>query len=331
MSAEPKAAASRFGNVAIIHAPAHSSPHGPFYVAMARLAQKKAAMMGLWVILTFYIAGICAPWVAPFDFATQDLSAVREGPSLKHWLGTDLNGRDHLSRIVWGARTSTIVSAASVLTGSIFVGITLGALAGYLRGWVDQVIMRVGEIFLAFPSLLLIIMISATIRPRVREGIEALEKALGMSGLVESGFGDYMLVFGVIGLFGWVGMARLVRGQILRLREMEFVMAATATGASQWRVITSHLLPNVMSQLLVVISMSLGGAIGSELVLSWLGVGIQPPMPSLGAMIYQFGGQSALLTYPHLLLGPVLLVAAVFFAFNFLGDGLNDALNPRTR
>lgn len=310
----------------------HTAPvHGPFYLAMARLTQKRAAMLSLWFILTFYAIGIFAPWVAPYEYAAQDFTASWQGPTAEHWLGADSNGRDQLSRIVWGIRTSVIVSVASVLSGSIFLGIGLGALAGYTRGWIDATIMRIGELFLAFPGLLLVIMISATIRPRVREFVEGFERTIGMAGLAESGFVDYMLVFTVLGLFGWVGMARLVRGQILSLREQDFVMAAEASGAAQRHIITTHLLPNVMSPLLVTLSMALGGAIGTEIVLSWIGVGIQPPMPSLGLMVYMFGGQSTLMTYPHLLLAPVLLVAFVFFSFNFLGDGLNDALNPRAR
>ncbi len=296
-----------------------------------RLVRKRAAMASLLIIATFYLMGIFAPLVAPYSYTQQNLDAVRKAPTSQHWLGTDANGRDQLSRIIWGARTSVIVSIASVTSGTIFLGIFLGALAGYVGRWVDTVIMRVGEIFLAFPSLLAVILFAATLRPRFVEAIKSMEQSTGIKGLADSGYADYFIVFTALAVFGWVGMARLVRGQIMSLKEQEFVMAAVANGATNTRIIISHLLPNIMSPLLVMISMALGGAIGSELVLSWLGTGIQPPIPSLGRMIYENGGQSTLVTYPHLLLGPIAVVIAIFFSFALLGDGLNDALNPRTR
>ena len=307
--------------------------HGqnPWVLTGKRLIQKKASMLGLLVIFTFYLMGIFAPWVAPYNYREQNLERALEGPGAEHWFGTDRLGRDSLSRVIWGARTSVIVSLASVLSGTIFLGMFLGALSGYVGRWVDTAIMRVGEIFLAFPSLLLVILFAATVRPRFVESLTSLEKSLGWTGVLTSGYADYFILFTALSVFGWVGMARLVRGQILSLKEQEFVLAAVAAGATHTRIIMSHLMPNIISPVLIVVSMALGGAIGSELVLSWLGIGIQPPTPSLGAMIFEMGGQSSLQRHPHLLLGPVSVVAAVFFAFNLLGDGLNDALNPRTR
>ncbi|MBI4496493.1 MAG: ABC transporter permease [Chloroflexi bacterium] len=307
--------------------------HGqsPWALTGKRLVRKRASMLALIIIATFYLMGIFAPWVAPYSYRAQNLDRTLEGPSAEHWLGTDRLGRDMLSRIIWGARTSVIVSVAAVLSGTIFLGVFLGALAGYAGRWVDAVIMRVGEIFLAFPGLLLIILFAATLRPRFVEAVKALEQSTGFTGLIESGAADYFVVFTGLAVFGWVGMARLVRGQLLALKEQEFVQAAIAAGATHTRIILAHLLPNTISPILVVVSMGLGGAIGSELVLSWLGIGVQPPTPSLGAMIFELGGQSSLQRHPHLLLGPISVVALVFFAFNLLGDGLNDALNPRTQ
>lgn len=306
--------------------------HGqnPWLLTGKRLARKRASMLGIVVISTFYLMGILAPWVAPFSYREQNLDRALEGPSTEHWLGTDRLGRDLLSRVVWGARTSVIVSVASVLSGTIFLGIFFGALAGYVGRWVDTVIMRAGEILLAFPELLLIILFAATLRPRFVEAVKAFERDSGISGLIESGAADYFILFTALSVFGWVGMARLVRGQFLSLKQQEFVLAAVAAGASNSRIVVLHLLPNTISPILVVVSMGLAGAIGAELFLSWLGIGVQPPTPSLGAMIAELGGQSSLQRHPHLLLGPVTVVGMVFFAFNLLGDGLNDALNPRT-
>lgn len=325
-----------------------------------RFRKKKLAVASLIIILAFYLGGIFAPLLAPFSYSDQDLQksfqpawltqplcAVinvfgREGtppklaPSPEHLMGTDRLGRDLYSRILWGMRTSVIVSLAAILTGSIFLGVTLGALAGFLGRWVDTVVMRVGEIFLAFPGLLLVILISATIRPRVMVWAEGFQQATGFRGLVESGFVDYMVVFGALSAFGWVGVARVIRGQILMLREMDYVTAARAVGATTPRIILNHLLPNTFNIIIIMLSTALGGAIGSELVLSWLGVGIQPPTPSLGVMIWEYQGQTLLFEQlacrvAPVFLAPIFLVSVVFFCFALLGDGLNDALNPRAR
>jgi len=280
-------------------------------------------------LLVVYLSGLFAPWVAPYDYRYQDLDAAWQGPSLSHPLGTDRLGRDIFSRIIWGARTAAIVSLAAVATGSLFLGLVLGSLAGYLGRWVDTLIMRLGDIFLAFPGLLLVIFIAATVKPRVVELARAAEDALGLRGLVASGVVDYFVVFGALSLFGWVGMARLIRGQVLSLRESQFVEAAWALGASTGRIIFRHLLPNALGPVIVMVSMAMGSAVTSEVVLSWLGVGIQPPNPSWGTMLWE--NQGMLRAHPHLLLVPAAVVASVIFAFNLLGDGLNDALNPRAR
>lgn len=297
--------------------------------AWRRLLRKKVAMASLVFLVLLYLAGLFAPWVAPYDHLQQDLDNARQGPSLAHPLGTDRLGRDILSRIIWGARTAAIVSLAAVGTGSIVFGILLGGLAGYAGRWVDTLIMRLGDLFLAFPGLLLVIFIAATVKPRVNEWVRGFEAATGLKGLVASGIVDYFVVFGALSLFAWVGMARLVRGQVLSLKERTFVEAARAIGASPRHVILTHLLPNALSPILISITLSLGSVVTSEVVLSWLGVGIQPPNASWGVMIWENAGQ--LRTYPHLLLVPSAVVGSVIFAFNLLGDGLNDALNPRTR
>lgn len=325
-----------------------------------RFRRKKLAMTSLVIILAFYLSGIFAPVLAPYSYREQNLdnqyqlawiaqplcavlnvfnasnTPPKVAPSPDHPLGTDRLGRDLMSRMLWGMRTSVIVSLAAILTGSIFLGVTLGALSGFMGKWVDTLIMRVGELFMAFPGLLLVILISSTIRPRVLDWAEGFQKTSGITGLVESGFVDYFVVFGAMAVFGWVGIARLIRGQILLLREMDYVTAAYAIGAPTSRIIMTHVLPNTLNIIIIMLSASLGGAIGSELVLSWLGVGIQPPIPSLGVMIWETQSQSLLFDQfackvSPVFLAPIFVVSLIFFCFALLGDGLNDALNPRAR
>lgn len=304
---------------------------GPWGLAWQRLRRKKIAMISLAIILIIYGSGILAPWIAPYDYTAQDLNRTLQGPSTQHFFGTDRLGRDIFSRLIWGARTNAIVTLASIVSGSLFLGLFLGSLAGYLGRWVDNLIMRVGDIFLAFPGLLLVILIAATIKPRVIEFIRHIENVIHVKGLATSGVPDYLVVFGALAVFSWVGMARLIRGQILSLKETQYVEAARAGGASTWRVILTHLLPNAISPIVVSISFGMGAAAGSEVVLSWLGVGVQPPHASWGAMIFEVQSIRVLKTTPHLLLAPALTIGVLVFAFNLLGDGLNDALNPRAR
>lgn len=292
-----------------------------------RLTRKRAATSALILLLVIYLSGVLAPWVAPYSPTDQNLDAAWQGPSREHLLGTDRLGRDILSRIIWGARTAAIVSIAAVVTGSIFLGVVLGSVAGYLGSKIDTIIMRLGDLFLAFPGLLLVILIAATVKPRVTELVRGFERAAGFEGIVASGAVDYFVVFGALSLFSWVGMARLVRGQVLSLKENQYVEAARAIGASTPRIILVHLFPNAIGPVIVSVSMAMGSAVTSEVVLSWLGVGIQPPNASWGVMIWENSGQ--LRSNPHLLLMPAFVVGLVIIAWNILGDGLNDALNPR--
>jgi len=331
-------------------------------LAWERFRRKKLAMISLVIISAFYLSGIFAGVLAPYSFRTQNLDnseqlawamgpycalaiAVNPGykpvsgvkpPGTEHLLGTDRLGRDLLTRILYGIRTSVVVSLASILTGTLILGVVLGMMAAYLRGWVDAVIMRVGEVFLSFPGLLLVILISATIRARVKEWFVAWERANGVEIFTETGMVDYFVVFGAMALFGWVGVARIIRGQILQMREMEYITAARAIGASTPTIMRRHILPNLTNILIYMISAGLGGAVGSELVLSFIGVGVQPPVPSLGVMIYeQTQGQTNFIEQigcmrPPMLLAPLMLATVVFFSFALLGDGLIDALNPRS-
>ncbi len=292
-----------------------------------RFLRKKVGMACLAVILLFYIAGALAAWVTPYDHREIDLAAVKEGPSLEHPLGTDRAGRDMLTRIIYGLRTTVIITVLSILTGSLFLGLGLGLAAGYFGKWTDSIINRVGEVFMSFPDILLVLIVAATLRPRVVEWI----RDLGGTELVRLGIPDYLVVFGALSAFSWVGMQRLVRGQVLQIKQNQYVEAAQAIGASSRRVLGVHILPNVISPVIVLVSMGMGAAAGAEIILSWLGIGIQPPTPSLGVMIFENGNIGVLRSDPYLLLFPVGAVTILIFAFNLLGDALNDAFNPRSR
>jgi len=306
-------------------------PRAPLGRTAQRLLRQRRAVVSLALLALLYGAGLFAPWLAPYGYNDQDLTAIRQGPSLRHPLGTDWVGRDVLSRTLYALRTNLILTVASVVSGSLVLGVTLGLLAGYLGRWVDTLIMRVGEVFMAFPSLLLVILIAATVKPRVVEWVRGLEDALGVRGLVQWGIADYLTVFSALALFSWVGMARLVRGQVLSLKQEQFVEAVRALGAGTPRILFRHLLPNALPPILVSVSMGMGAIAGAEVVLSWLGIGIQPPIPSLGNMIRDAESITVLRNHPHMILPPTLVVALLIYAWNLLGDALNDALNPRAR
>jgi len=310
-------------------------PEPPRFIFLRRLRRKKLAMIGLFFIILFYTAGLLAPLLGALDiippYTQQNLEAVQQGPSWAHPFGTDPLGRDMLSRIIWASQTTVIVTLATLFTGGLVLAVTLGLVAGYVGGWVDTIIMRIGDMFAAFPAILMLIIINATMKPQVRSVAGSIEDFTGISGIVKSGAPDYFLVFGALSLFGWVGGARIIRSQILALRESEFVMAARASGASTARIIFRHLLPNVSNIIIVSMSMGLAGIAGSEIVLTWFGIGIQPPHPSFGALIQEAGYIRTLNAHPHLLLGPAVVIGVLFFSFNLLGDALTDILTPKAR
>ena len=302
---------------------------GQWSILWRRLRRKKLAMVSLVIIAVIYGAGIFAPLLAPYSYTQTNLDIPRQGPSREHPLGTDTLGRDMLSRAMYSARTTLIVTTAVVLSGSLIIGNGLGLLSGYRGGWVDSLIMRVGDVFSSLPGLVMLILINATLGSRVTEAVRGLEGMTGLSGLVASGLPSYLLVFSAMSLFFWVGTARLIRAQILQLRERDFITAAEALGASPGRVIKSHLLPNVAFLIILQISATLGGIAGSEIVLTWFGVGVQPPAASFGAMLFEGSGTRTFQENPHLLLVPGGIVTLLLFAFSLLGDALNDVYRGR--
>jgi peptide/nickel transport system permease protein len=257
--------------------------------------------LGAAIVLVAVLAAVLAPVVVPYDPAAQQLALRLEGPSRSHPFGLDELGRDILARVLSGARISLLVGLI-VVGVSATVGMTFGALAGYFGGYVDEAISRVIDILLAFPGLLLAIALVAVLGPSLQNVILALT------------------------LIGWVGYARLVRGQVLRIRELEYVQAARALGASIPRILTRHVLPATLPAVTVQATLGMGGAILSEAALSFLGLGVQPPTPSWGTMLSY--GKAHLLDAPHLTVFPGLAIAILVLGFNFLGDGLRDALDP---
>ena len=215
--------------------------------------------------------------------------------------------------------------------GGLVIGVSLGLISGYIWGRVDDVIMRIGEVFASFPDILLVIIIAATLRPRLLEWVRWLEDNTAVDGLVRTGVVDYMVISLALVSFGWIGMARLVRGQILVLKETQYIESARAIGLSTPRILFRHLFPNAISPIVVTVSAGMGSMVGTEIVLSWLGLGIQPPRPSLGVMLLEGGSISVLQVMPWLLIAPGVVAWLMVLAWNLLGDALNDVLNPRTR
>jgi peptide/nickel transport system permease protein len=259
--------------------------------------------VGAAIVLTAVLAAVFGPTLAPFDPADQQLALRLEGPTGLHWFGLDELGRDILARVLSGARISLLVGLV-VVGVSATIGMALGSIAGYFGGRIDEAISRVMDILLAFPGLLLAIALVAVLGPSLTNVVLALSS------------------------IGWVGYARLVRGQVLRARELEFVQAARALGASTVRILVRHVIPTTLPAVTVQATLGMAGAILAEASLSFLGLGVQPPTPSWGTMLSY--GRAHLLDAPHLTIFPGLAIAVLVLGFNFLGDGLRDALDPAT-
>jgi peptide/nickel transport system permease protein len=263
------------------------------------------AAVGVALLVLFVVCAIFAPWMAPQDPAQLDLKGRLMGPSAAHWFGTDELGRDILSRTLFGARISLIV-AVSVVGLSLAVGLVAGALAGFYGGWTDTVVnIYVTNAFMALPGILLAIAFVAFMGP---------------------GLGNVILA---LAISGWVGYARLVRAQVMAVKEREFVEAARALGASDLRVMGRHILPNILQPLIVQAAIGMAGAVLAEATLSFLGLGVPPPAASWGSMLND--ARSHLFDSPHLVFFPAMAVMLCVLAFNFIGDALRDWMDPRTR
>ncbi len=269
-----------------------------------RLLRNRMAVMGGCVVLFFVVVAVFAPLIAPYDPNKPNFMARLKGPTSDHWLGTDTLGRDMLSRIMYGSRYSLLAGIVSV-TIAAFVGTLLGLLSGYYGGWVDMTIMRIMDMLLAFPGILLAIAI-----------ISVLGRGL-FNAMVS------------VGLYSVPSFARVVRSRVLSLREQEFVEAARAIGDSDGRILFGHILPNIMTPVIIMSTMRLGTTILAAASLSFLGLGAQPPMPEWGAILS--GGRDVLRVAPHIAAFPGLAILMTVVGFNLLGDGVRDALDPKLK
>lgn len=270
--------------------------------AWRRLQKNRLALLGLGVLLAMTLTALLTPWIAPYSYDAQNLALGATPPSAQHWLGTDILGRDLLTRILYGSRVSLMVGF--VATGvALSIGILYGTIAGYAGGRVDATMMRLVDIMYALPFMIFIILLMVV-------------------------FGrNIVLLFFAIGAVEWLTMARIVRSQVQTLRQQEFIEAAVSLGLSRWLIVRRHLIPNTLGPVIVYTTLTIPGVILLEAFLSFLGLGIQPPQSSWGSLIS--AGVETMEEYPWLLLFPGLVLSITLFALNFLGDGLRDALDPR--
>lgn len=269
-----------------------------------RLSRRKSALFGLAVVLFMLFIAAFAPLLAPYDPNAQSWTAVRQAPSLAHWMGTDELGRDILSRIIWGARASLLAGLTSVAI-AIAIGVPLGLTAGFLGGFADGLISRFTDALLACPSLILAIALASFLGPSLTNAMIA------------------------IGITATPIFIRLSRGQVLSIRNEEYVEAASVVGNPRWRIAVRHILPNILPQLTVQATLTIASAIISEASLSFLGLGLQPPDPSWGSMLNT--AQRYISSAPWMAMWPGIAIFSTVLAFNLLGDGLRDALDPRAR
>ncbi len=294
--------------------------------AWFRLKRNRLAVFGLAVVIVLALTAIFGPYLTPYDYLSQDLDARNLAPSLAHPFGTDDLGRDVFSRVVYGTRTAFLV-AVIVTFVAVLIGLTLGAVAGFFGGAFDRAIMWLTDVTMSVPNLLLVVVINASLKTPIATWMEARYMATLNPVYRETVWIDFILVFGSMALISWPPYARLVRAQVLSIRSRPYVTAATALGLSNWIVIRRYVVPNALGPLIVSVSAGLGTAMVLESAFSFLGVGVNPPTPSWGNMISD--GLRVWQHYPHLLAAPAAVLGLASVAFSFLGDGLNDALNPR--
>lgn len=270
--------------------------------AWARLAKNRLALFGGVVIVFMVFIAVITPWIAPYAYDAQDLDLGAAGPSVAHWFGTDTLGRDLLTRIMYGGRISLMVGFLATAV-SLIVGVLWGTVAGFFGGRVDAIMMRIVDVLYALPFIIFVILLMVV-------------------------FGrNLTLLFLAIGAVEWLTMARIVRSQVLGLRKQEFVEAAITVGIPKWRIITRHLIPNALGPIIVYTTLTIPGVMLLEAFLSFLGLGVQPPMSSWGLLIS--GGVEGMEEYPWLLIFPGIALVLTLFSLNFLGDGLRDALDPK--
>ena len=276
---------------------------GPWRLGWRRFRRSRTALAGAVIVGVMALAALLAPALAPYAYDAQIREDAEQGPGARHWMGVDPLARDLMSRVLYGARVSLDVAVTATAV-SVLIGVVAGALAGYFGKWTDEALMRTADVFSAFPGILLAVAITAAFRRP-----------------------SLAVVFVALGLVGWSGVARIVRGQVLALREEEFVTAAAALGAGRLRILFRHILPNCLAPVIVTATLLVAGNILGEAGLSFLGIGVQPPHPSWGGMLAE--ARQSMTHYWWMCAFPGAAIALTVLAFNLLGDGLRDALDPR--
>jgi oligopeptide transport system permease protein len=276
--------------------------------AIRRLRRNKLAVVGFWIIIFLLVVAVVGPMLSPYSYEQQDLNNTYQSPSLQHPFGTDQLGRDQLVRVMYGSRISLAVGVVCAAL-NFLIGVTYGGIAAYFGGKVDEVMMRIVDVLYGIPTLIIVILLTVVFKDK------------GVNPLVN--------VFIAIGLTYWLPMARIVRGEILSLKEREFALAAKTIGAPNYRILFRHLIPNAMGPIIVTVTLEIPSAIFTEAFLSYIGLGVSAPVASWGVLASD--GTEAIRSFPYLVLFPALAISLTMFAFNFLGDGLRDALDPRLR
>lgn len=272
--------------------------------AFIRLRRNRLAVAGGIIVILFALAAAFASLISPYDPIKQNLDAILQAPNREHFLGTDFLGRDVFTRLIYGARTSLMVGIFTQLI-VLCIGLPIGTIAGFKGGKIDNYLMRFTDVMYAFPDILFVIL---------------LRTIFG---------GSIYMVFLAIGLVNWVNVARLIRGQILSLKQRDFVTASVASGARGWHIMSRHLLPNAIGPIIVVVTFGIPRAIFIEAALSFIGIGVKPPTPTWGAMVYD--GFNAIFSNPYYVTFPAIAISLIMLSFTFLGDGLRDALDPKLR
>ncbi|MCM3178603.1 oligopeptide ABC transporter permease [Cytobacillus horneckiae] len=274
-------------------------------IFLRKFMKNKLAVIGAVFLFIIILASILAPVITPYSFEQVNLMAKLHPPSADYWLGTDRYGRDIFTRLMYGGQISLMVAFGSVI-GALIIGVSIGALAGYYGGIIDAILMRIVDIVISIPSIFLLITIVTIFKPSV---------------------GNLIIVFA---LTSWTSTARLVRGEFLSLRSREFVLASKTIGTKSYKIIFSHILPNAMAPIIVAATLLVGSVILAEAGLSYLGLGVQPPLASWGNMLQDAQNYTVMLTAPWYPIFPGLLILLTVLSFNFVGDGLRDALDPKS-
>lgn len=272
--------------------------------AWRRLKEHKLAMVGLYTALFIILIAVIGPWVSHASYSDQNLMQANKVPSVEHWFGTDNLGRDLFIRVLYGARISLSIGIVASLI-NLIIGVVYGGIAGLLGGRVDRIMMSIVDVLYGIPMLLYVILLMVVLEP----------------GLTN--------IFIALGIAYWLGMARIVRGQILSLKEQEYVLAARTIGASDWQILYRHLIPNCLGPIIITMTLAIPEAIFTEAFLSFIGLGVAAPMASWGVLSSE--GVTSLRSYPFQLFFPAMAISITMLAFIFLGDGLRDALDPRAR